>query len=134
MDKFTIANLYASRGHKITKVLSWSLTSIPETSITSDTIALLPQSDSEAFIVRATSCGYDPANITSSYNRVEISNLKLFDEKITESLVFYDDDTCMVSTYLENESGNSAPTIIINEGTELYEEKLRFFNQLWDKY
>ena|ERR1044071_791477 len=110
---------------------SRSLASIPIESITDKTLALLPSINSEAYAHRARECCYDVSNIIKSYNKIKHSNLRLFDGKISESLTFYDDNTCVISTYLENQNGNFAPSIVIHKNSTDYGEKLNLFNELW---
>lgn len=78
-------------GHiRITKILSWSLTSIPDGLLTADTMVLLPNKFSSAYIDRAHMIGYSPENILKSYERC--TNLKLFDGSITKSIIFLNDN------------------------------------------
>jgi len=132
MNKLAITKSYANKNHKITKMLGWSLSSIPSESITESTLVLLPKKDSTTFLKRANSCNYDPNNIEKSYAKVLSSNIKLFDEHITASLIFYDNDTCIVSVYLDDKVGDFAPFFILDSTDDLYRHKLYEFDKMWE--
>lgn len=131
-NKKELAKYFSEYGKKIIKVLAWSLTNIPRECITNETLVLLPKLESEYFVERANLCGYDPRNIHISYNMCNAINIKLFDKKISESLIFYDDNLCIVSKYLETQCGDFSPCKLIRKDDEEYINKQEYFQNLWN--
>lgn len=119
-------------GWKITRVMAWSLSSFPRESITSDTKVLLPDLKSSHFLERAAMCNYDPTNISISYNMCNAVNIRIFEEKITESLIFYANGRCVVSKYLDGECGDFSPCKILDQSNKV-SDKEQFFQETWDK-
>lgn len=132
-NKKDVLKYFHENGWVIVKIMSWSLASFPKGSITVDTEVLLPELNSAHFLERASICKYDPQNIYISYNMCNSLKIRLFDEKICESLIFYDNGKCIVSKYLDDKNGDFSPCkIITNDSTEFY-EKEKNFQDLWEK-
>ncbi len=117
----------------IDKIISWSLKSIPCELLTSDTIILLPNISSPAYIDRANTIGYSPENIKTSYDRCNYTNLKLFNEHITKSVIFLTNNQCLVSDYLLDKSGDNSPITIIHNNCDEYSEILKWFDDMLNK-
>ena len=130
--KQDICLTYGTDNKTIERIVSWSLASIPENSITKNTLVLLPNIESGAYKTRAAKCDYAATNIYNSYSRCNPANLRLFDSTITESAIFYDDQTCILSTYLPNSTGHSAPSTVIPSTDIRYACKLASFQTLWN--
>lgn len=114
----------------ITKIISWSLASVPDDLLTSDTMVLLPSISSDAYINRAITIGYPPENIMKSYDRCQ--NLKLFDVNITKAVIFLSNNQCVISDYLPDKNGDDSPVVVIDNNSTEYNEIIKYFDDTWN--
>jgi len=116
---------------KISKIISWSLKSVPDRLLTSSTIVLLPSMTSPEYIERAKQIGYAPENVETSYDRCNPDNLKLFPGAISRSVIFLSDGRCIDAEYLNNENGDHSPIRIIDDSVEIT-SMVQWFDSIWD--
>lgn len=119
--------------HPPNRVLAYSLKSVPDVSNLSR--ILLPAWDSSSYKERAKEAKYDPANIKSSYERInEKSRIRLFKERIDSSLIFFD-HSCVVAPYLKDKCGHFSPVAVFSSEDKggYYTIAEKYFDELWEK-
>jgi len=114
----------------IDRIISWSLDSVPDALITTNTRVLLPKVTAPAFIARANAIGYAPENIFKSYNRCQ--NLRVFDTHITKSVIFLGNGDCLVFDYLPDQNGHDSVVRIIDTDNCMYQTEVDWFEDLWN--